>query len=307
MQRNLIIVVLVSVIFQCNGHLPSLTGILTGAHKHVHDTVHGVANTVLGAVNFDGHVQIGSPSRRQPPRPSNGGQEETIIVIVDETPDHNHGPGPQNRPIHGNGQYNGYNNRPPPHGHNQHGQGRPWQNQNGNYNNAHGHYEHQHNNYGQNPNNYGNHNGHGNHHNGNQNQHADHHHQNGHNRPEQTTQGYGNQNNGYNNRPSDQSNNGYTNQNSNGQTQSLPTVETRPTFASNHENDGHTQRPYKNDKSTTTDSDLPQFVPLNPNEYVYGGSKINVTAPKRDTDSNKPASDKAEDDYFPIDIRFQDN
>lgn len=296
MQRNVIIVVLACVIFQCNGHLPSLTGILSGAHKRVHDSVHGVANTVLGGFNFDGHVQIGGHSRPQPPRTE---QPETVIVIVDQTPDNNYGPGPQNRPNQGYGQYNDYNNRPHrPYGQNNYGHGRPWQNQNDNYDNANpnGPYEHHHNNHGQNPNNYGNQNG-------NQYQHAN---QNDYNRPEQTTQGYGNPNNGYNSRPSEQSpqNNGHTNQNNYGQTQSPSTAETRPTFGSIHENDDHTQKPYQNSKATT-ESDVPQFVPLNPNEYVYGGEKINVTAPKRETDSNKPVSDN--DDDFPIDIRFQDN
>lgn len=303
MQKNVIIVVLISVIFQCNGHLPSLTGILSGAHKHVHHTVQGVANTVLGGFSFDGHVQVGSQSRPQPPKTE---QPDTVIVIVDESPDNNYGPGPQNQPNQEYGQYDNYNKRPHrPHGQNNYGHGRPWQNQNGNYNNANsnGPYQNHNNNYGQNPYNNGNQNGYGHNQNGNKFPQAN---ENDYNRPEQTTQGYGNPNNGYNNRPLDQvpQNNGYTNQNNYGQTQSPPPAETRPTFASNHENDRPTQKPYQNNKSTT-ESDVPQFVPLNPNEYVYGGEKINVTSPKRETDSHKPASDN--DDEFPIDIRFQDN
>lgn len=296
MLRNVIIVVLVSVIFQCNGHLPSLTGILGGAHKHVHHTVQGVANTVLGGFNFEGHVQAGGHSRPQPPRTE---QPETVIVIVDESPDNDYSPGPQNRPNQGHGQYNHNNGPYRPHGHNNYGHGRPWQNQNGNYNNVNSNRPY-HNHYGQHPYNNGNHNGYGHNHNGNQYQHVN---QNNFNRPEQTTQGYGNPNNGYNNQPSDQStqNNGYTSQNNYGQTQSPPTAETRPTFGSIHENDSHTNKPNQNDK-TTTESDVPQFVPLNPNEYVYGGEKINIAAPKRETDSNKPASDNDDDEYA-IDIR----
>lgn len=303
MQRNVIIVVLVCVIFECNGHLPSLTGILSGAHKHVHDTVQGVANTVLGGFHIDGHVQPGGHSHPEPPPPNK--QPDTVIVIVDERPSNNYGPRPHDRPHQGYGQNNGYNNRPP-YGHggqNHYGHGRPWHNQNGNYNheNSNGPYGHHQNNFEHHPNNYGNENGYG------QNQHGN---QNHYNRPEQTTQGYGNSNNGYNNRPTGQSpeqnheNNGHTNQNNYGQTKPPSTAETRPTFGSMYGNVGHTQKPYQNDK-TTPKSDEPLFVPLNPNEYVYGGDKINVTSPKRDTDDNKQASDNDED--LPINIRFQDN
>lgn len=285
MKRNVLIVVLVCVIIQCNGHLPSLTGIISNAHKHVHHTVQGVANTVLGQFNVDGHVQVGGDTRPQPHRPTKEEQPEMIIVIVEETADNNHGPGPYN-------QQNQYNNRPPGHhGHNNYEHRRPWQNQNNNYNNRP--YEHQHTNYGEHPNNYGNHNNYGHNH----NQHYAN--QNDYNRPEQTTQGYVKPNNNYNNRPSDQSpgNNGHTYPNNYGTTQPPPAAETRPTFASIRDNEGHTQKPYQNIK-TTTESDVPEFVALNPNEYVYGGDKITVTAPKRDTDN---------DDAIPIDIRFQDN
>lgn len=287
MQRNVIIVVLLCVIFQCNGHLPSLTDILSGAHKRVHQAAHGVAHTVLGGFNFDGHVQIGGHHSHPQPAPPNEGETETIIVIVDESPDDTYAPGPQNRPNQGHGQYNDFINKPHnPYGHNDHGQGRPYPNQNSNYNNvnSNGPPGQNNNHCGQNPNNYGNQND-------NQNQQAN---QNDYIRPEQTTQNYGNSNN---NRPSDQSP-GNTNQNNYAQTQSPP-VETRPTFASTRVEDKPTEKPYQNNK-ITTESDVPEFVALYPNEYVYGGNKINITAPKRET-----ASDNDEDS--PIDVRFQDN
>ncbi|CAG9792157.1 unnamed protein product [Diatraea saccharalis] len=63
-----------------------------------------------------------------------------------------------------------------------------------------------------------------------------------------------------------------------------------------------------NDKQESTTKpqkeDKPFFVPLNPNQYVYGGDKIEVNAPKRETNENKPAED--DEEAYPIDIRVGD-
>ncbi|KAF9416249.1 hypothetical protein HW555_006323 [Spodoptera exigua] len=51
-------------------------------------------------------------------------------------------------------------------------------------------------------------------------------------------------------------------------------------------------------KKPIKDDEYPLFVPLGPNDYVYGGDKIQVNAPKRETDNSKPTD---EDEDLPLD------
>lgn len=52
------------------------------------------------------------------------------------------------------------------------------------------------------------------------------------------------------------------------------------------------------------DDDLPLFVPLNPQQYIYGGDKIEINAPKRETNQAKPEDDYSDSNIDPLDIRF---
>ncbi|CAF4854331.1 unnamed protein product [Pieris macdunnoughi] len=69
-----------------------------------------------------------------------------------------------------------------------------------------------------------------------------------------------------------------------------------------------TKQPYDQPVETTTkklDNDEPFFVPLSPDEYNYGGQKINITEPKRET--NKDKQKQIEDGVGNLDIRFKDD
>lgn len=59
-----------------------------------------------------------------------------------------------------------------------------------------------------------------------------------------------------------------------------------------------------NDNKKPDHDDEPLFIPLTPNEYVYGGDKIHVETPKRETENKpKPADD---DEEFLIDVRIKE-
>ncbi|CAB3237324.1 unnamed protein product [Arctia plantaginis] len=56
-------------------------------------------------------------------------------------------------------------------------------------------------------------------------------------------------------------------------------------------------------KDPTGADEYPLFLPLSPNEYQYGGDKIDVNGPKRDADNSKPKP-ADDDEEFQIDIRI---
>jgi hypothetical protein len=51
----------------------------------------------------------------------------------------------------------------------------------------------------------------------------------------------------------------------------------------------------------------PNLIPLNPNQYTYGGDNIDINAPKRETNENTKPAENGDDEAYPIDIRFGEN
>ncbi|CAG9563330.1 unnamed protein product [Danaus chrysippus] len=285
MDLKLKLLLFLTIIVNCNGHLSILKDIIHTAHDRVHDT----AKTILGGFNFDfhigGHHRTPTPPPNYPP-PETG--DKTIVVVVENPTDqgphdngfrptnNNNGQRPQyngNRP-HDNGYngYNGYNNG-------------NHQNNGGNTNNNH-QYQPGYNGPNQNSPGYSN---------GNVDV---------YNKPNQIDQNYNNQgtpNYGNNNNAHIDPNynqNVYPNNNNQNSPPSNPTsrpTEYTPTASLS------TERP--NQQTTKKpDNDAPFFVPLNPDGYIYTGDKIYTGGPKREVDS-KPAEN---DDEFQIDIRLKD-
>ncbi|CAK1544685.1 unnamed protein product [Leptosia nina] len=263
--------VLLAIALECNGHLRLLGDILSGAHDRIHSKVQDVAGAVLGGlthgVNLEFHSHIGVNEQQ---RPGYGQLNPNQNVY-----------NPHRRPdetvvVVVEEQGNGENNKRPPY-YPDHYQGNNPINQQYNPQSDYSQNENQFNG----PPKYGNH----------------------YNRPdyEQNGHNYGHFDT---ERP-------YFNQNN---------VD-RPNINDNNRGDGqqnvygtHTQHPDQPttevikrpiEESTTKkdddDDDRPFFVPLNPNEYVYGGDQINVTAPKRET------VDKAiENGDYNLDVRSKE-
>lgn len=64
-----------------------------------------------------------------------------------------------------------------------------------------------------------------------------------------------------------------------------------------------TEKGIENVNNKPNHDDEPLFVPLKPNEYVYGGDNIHIETPKRDTEDHlKPADEEEE---LPIDVRIK--
>ncbi|CAH2063067.1 unnamed protein product, partial [Iphiclides podalirius] len=312
---------LLTATLQCEGSLSLLGGILSTAHEHIHSRVHDVAGAVLGTINkglnlnLEGH--LGVNQQRQP-----GYDYETTHGqdVISNNPYYNNYGSHVNeyRPNTNGGVQQPINNNQRPYVPNSNGYNRPAQNS---YNNFNEQYENQYSGYPnnkyehnqQNPNN--NNFGYNQPRPDNQNYGA------GNNYPNNQNQGYPyKQNQGNPNNPNYSNNNDYHNQNDynkpnsgnpiyNGQGQKYPkpisTPAARPEYSETTTlSNGDDTNEDEDDKSTeNTTEDLPLFIPLGPNDYVYGGDKINVTAPKRQT-NNKPQTAQEED--FPIDIRFKD-
>ncbi|KAI5636635.1 hypothetical protein NE865_10651 [Phthorimaea operculella] len=324
MLRNInIILIVLGVTIKCNGHGHlKLFDIVGHAHDRIHATVDKVAGGILGGLNlnFQGHIGVNEQRPPPPPQPQPPGEQQTIVVIVKDE-DGDHGMRPNQ---YGQGQYgnNNYNNNPHRPGYNNN-QGQ-WNGNNqdsyGNHNNGQNPYGNQNNcqntygcgNPNQGQNHYGNENGYN-----EQNQHPyqPNHGQNNYHGHQQN-QGSGNNygNGGYNQRPNqnnqgnfqplpDQPPQGHLenhNGNNNFNQPTTPAQETNPTYGSIHE------IPTVNPVSEkTTEKDEPLFVPLNPNEYTYGGDKITINGPKRETDKEKATEDS--DDDLPIDIRVSND
>ncbi|KAL0839807.1 hypothetical protein ABMA28_016435 [Loxostege sticticalis] len=387
MRKIILFCVLLMVSSKCESHeqRPTLLGgILTGAHQlgsKIQDVLGGLAH---GAINVEvNHAHTGYQHQPRPPppqyAPNNPGYRpgkppaETIIVVVetDGRPQHNHNHhghgGPPQRPHHGSGPPNNFNqpNYPnrPGYGYGQQNNG-PWNGNN--YNQP----QNPRPGYGYNPQGQPNYNGNTYNNNGNFNQDS-------YGRPI-NTENYGPKPNNFNNVDFNQNNNGQPpanngNYNQNNYNNKPPTNDNfgqnygtkPPTFNNGNSNQNHygnipnsppplfekpkdgfqdqnkpgfdisttTKQPEKtphygsvydvnkentnniptikpetnvnNNEHTTkkADDDSPLFVPLNPNQYQYGGDKIDVNAPKRETNP-KPAED--DDESYPIDIRFGD-
>ncbi|KAJ2950381.1 hypothetical protein O0L34_g8624 [Tuta absoluta] len=325
MLRNInIILVVLGVTIECNGHGHlKLFDIVGSAHDRIHATVDKVAGGILGGLNLNFQGHIGVTEQRYPPQPpppqpqpQPPGQQETIVVIIkdeggDPQSNGNHGMRP-NQYGQGHFENNNYNNNPQRPGYNNNqGQwngnaqnsygnnGQDFGNQNNcqnpyeckNPNQGLNHYGNQNGNYGQNQNPYQPNQGQNNY------------------QGQQSNQGNGNNygNGGYNQRPNqgnyqplpDQPPQGHLENHGGDNNFNQPTTpvqETKPTYGSVHE------IPTVNPVSDkTTEKDEPLFVPLNPNQYNYGGDKITINGPKREADKEKAAEDS--DDDLPIDIR----
>ncbi|XP_028042946.1 GATA zinc finger domain-containing protein 14-like [Bombyx mandarina] len=335
MRKKIVIFVLL-VVSECNGGL--ITGILSGAHD-VHKQVQGaVLGGLSQAFNFNVHGQFGVNQQRPPPNheqiPSEPNQEPPNYGEQDRFPPSHNGYRPPN------GQ-NGYERPHRPHNHRPHNHHHNNQNDNPNYEGPHnfgnkypkpiygnqnpnGQNNHMNHNHGPEDNlngqpEYGNQNnlnrpGYGgqNNHNENQNNYGRPQPEFGNNNHRPTTPNhqqnyrppFNNNNQNFNNDPYQQDNG--NDDNNNGQQNHInfkPTTENpkQPDKTPNYEQNGNQN---SNIDKTTKNPDQPLFIPLNPNEYTYGGDKIEVTAPKRDTnDKPKPAD---EDDEYAIDIRFKD-
>ncbi|CAG4941482.1 unnamed protein product [Colias eurytheme] len=313
-----------------------------GAHDRIHSGIQNVAGAVLGNVhhgldfNIGGHV--GANGQRRPDNQGNSNRPgDTVVVVIKEEdnnndnyrpPDNNfqrpNGP-PHNNHHHGP-PHNNHHHGPPHNQNNQFGQN----NQRPNYNNPNNFINRPPNrpNYGNDyPNNDYQNQGNGNFNNRpNNQQHGNGYGQNNYPNQQQGNNGYG-QNNYPNNQQGNdngQNNNGYpNNQNNNFNRPNFNND--RPDITGNpnqqvgltipfDKTTQNTERPstefiskpdYQHKEESTkkpVDNDAPFFVPLNPNEYSYGGNKINITDPKRDT-NNKAES---EDEDFNIDIRIKD-
>ncbi|KAL4709351.1 hypothetical protein ACJJTC_007083 [Scirpophaga incertulas] len=290
MTNKIVICVFILSFYQCNCHNsgPSLLdGILSGAQNigsKVNEVISGLAQGELN-LNFQGHVSHPThhhghykpkpPGPPPPPRPEE--QTETIVVVVEE--EQQPSQGGQQYQQYGLPGYNNYYNNYRPEFMNKPGYG------------GYNHYNYQ-------P----------------QDNHRPPHHHHNHNKPGynyyHNPQGQGNQYNNGNQY-------GYNNEH-----QSKPVTETTkaPVQNPDHNNydplkeSGVDKKPNYNDNvhSTTekpSKDDLPLFVPLNPNQYTYGGDKIEINAPKRETSENtKPEDPKPADDdeAYPIDIRLGD-
>ncbi|XP_073967170.1 uncharacterized protein [Choristoneura fumiferana] len=327
MEMYLKLLVFLSVCYTSSGHLERLTGLLMGAHHQIHNKVHEIAGSVLGGFNFniEGHVHHTRPPVHQ--QPSNG-QPENVVVIIEEGGQGNQG---QNHPQKPYGPPQQNYNQPPNNGYhpnqeyqrpvNPYNDQRPYgqNNYQNNYNNGNPGLNHN----TQNPYQHGQ-NGPG------PNQNTQNPYQNGQTGqyPNQGFQGNQNQN-GYGNNQANNGNgipsqNGYGIPNSNvnnnkpnsneyevkNPEQSTP----KPNFNDNYKptetnygqhNDAHNaENAHKETSDKTTKKpkdDGPLFVPLN--DYTYGGDKITVNAPKRETGYTETG---AKEDEFAIDIRVKE-
>ncbi|GBP41634.1 hypothetical protein EVAR_31950_1 [Eumeta japonica] len=289
MSRCVVVLMLLTVSCRCDGHLGRLTDAVLNAHKHVHDTVHNVASSVLGGLtggfnfNFGAHGGI---------KPAPGSVEGTDSF---QRPPYGQPPyqmPPVEQPVQGN------------HYDQQHGNQGNYgvqQGQNGNHQYA----STPPNQYSERPSNvntpfqgnYGN--------NGNvQNQQEVHENDKGNQQGQNANhQDISTPSNQYHDRPSSENKPVHHN----GPYQEQDRDVKKPTEIPNDDKKTtpgtatHTNEPVPTDKPHTTKpaDDAPLFVPLSPDEYKYEGDKIEVNAPKRDTEKTTPVYD--------IDIRFRDD
>ncbi|CAF4854320.1 unnamed protein product [Pieris macdunnoughi] len=308
-----------------------------------HDLAGSVLGGLSHGINLNIEGHIGAHQQRRPdpgfhqkphqngynPGPPGSQNVDKVIVIIKE--EDNRRPDRPNRPP-----FNGYRpNNQRPNYDNSYGQGHynngqsNYDNSNGqgNYNNGQSNYDNSNGqgNYNNGQSNYDNSNGQGNYNNGqsnSDNSYGQGHYNNGQSNSD-TSNGQGHYNNGQSNygNPNNQGNNNqghYGRPNGNNYNQNNYE---RPNNIPNNNfgNQNHygtsntpekvtTKQPYDQPVETTTkklDNDEPFFVPLSPDEYNYGGQKINITEPKRET--NKDKQKQIEDGVGNLDIRFKDD
>ncbi|XP_061706304.1 GATA zinc finger domain-containing protein 14-like [Cydia pomonella] len=315
--KKYLFVFLVISLSSCNGR--RLGELLIGAHQQIHNKVHGVADAVIGGLS----LLHGRHHQPAPHPPNQGG--ETIVVIVEEnaqgdqgnprpygTPQQGHYPVPNgHNPYQGYNPNNGYNQGNQNNGHNHvnHNQGHP------SYGPSHGYDSQPQPDYTanserdpyQNGNKYGT--------DGQQqnipgypNQQGQYNNEHGHN---QINQNNNELNNNVNPHPTGNPTNVINNQypTANEVKTPEPTKPNsndnyKPTETYNRTDSHQAENTNKNNEATKKPEDEgPLFVPLN--GYMYGGDKIVINAPKRETDNGKNKNEESEED-FPIDIRFKD-
>ncbi|XP_047517591.1 probable serine/threonine-protein kinase clkA [Pieris napi] len=314
-------------------------------HSTAHDLAGSLLGGLSHGIklNIEGHVGAHEQRRPDPgfhqkphqngynPGPPGSQNVDKVIVIIKEEDNYNRRPEQPNRPP-----FNGYppNNQRPNYD-NSYGQGNynngqsNYDNSNGqgNYNNGQSNSD---NSYGQGhynngQSNSGTSNGQGNYNNGqsnSDNSYGQGHYNNGQSNSG-TSNGQGHYNNGQSNygNPNNQGNNNqghYGRPNGNNYNQNnneRPNNNPNNNFGNqNHYGTSNTpekvttKQPYDPPVETTTkklDNDEPFFVPLSPDEYNYGGQKINITEPKREIDKDKQK--QIEDGVGNLDIRFKDD